>query len=89
MQQISTRTIMQIRFYTGCARGAPASERSGQAGDDLTFAKKLAIANPDPSAELEILQKEIRRDRRGSLMIWKLVPLTITGLLIIPASSAY
>jgi hypothetical protein len=31
-----------------------------QAGDDLTFAKKLAIANPDLSAELEILQKEIR-----------------------------
>jgi hypothetical protein len=60
-----------------------------QAGDDLTFAKKLAIANPDLSAELEILQKEIRRDRRGSRMIWKLVPLTITGLLIIPASSAY
>jgi hypothetical protein len=60
-----------------------------QAGDDLTFAKKLAIANPDLSAELEILQKEIRRDRCGSRMIWKLVPLTITGLLIIPASSAY
>lgn len=60
-----------------------------QAGDDLTFAKKLAMANPDLSAELEILQKGIRRDRRGSAMIWKLVPLTITGLLIIPASSAY
>jgi hypothetical protein len=60
-----------------------------QTGDDLTFAKKLAIANPDLSAELEILQKEIRRDRRGSGMIWKLVPLTITGLLIIPASGAY
>ena len=44
-----------------------------QAADDLTFAKKLAIANPDLSAELEILQKEIRRDRRGSRMIWKLV----------------
>jgi hypothetical protein len=63
--------------------------KEDQARDDLTFAKKLAIANPDLSAELEILQKEIRRDRRGALMIWKLVPLTIMGLLIIAASGAY
>jgi hypothetical protein len=53
------------------------------------FGKKLAMANPDLSAELEILQREIRRDRRSSLMIRKLVPLTIMGLLIIAASGAY
>jgi hypothetical protein len=59
------------------------------ARDDLTFAKKLYMASPDLSAELEILQKKIRRDRRGALMIWKLVPLTIMGLLIIAVSGAY
>jgi hypothetical protein len=41
-----------------------------QAGDDLEIAKKLVAANPDLSAELEVLNKEIRRkDGRGSLMI--------------------
>jgi hypothetical protein len=41
-----------------------------QAGDDLEIAKKLVIANPDLSDELEILQKEIRRrDGHGSMMI--------------------
>jgi hypothetical protein len=55
------------------------------ASDDLTFARRLAMDKPDLAAELETLQKEIRRDRRGSLMILparKLVPLTIVGLLV-------
>jgi hypothetical protein len=42
----------------------------GQASDDLSLAKKLVAANPDLSAELEPLQKQVRRrDGRGSLMI--------------------
>jgi hypothetical protein len=42
----------------------------GQAADDLDLAKKLVAANPDLSAELEVLQKEIRRrDGRGTLKI--------------------
>jgi hypothetical protein len=64
------------------------------ASDDLTFARRLAMDKPDLAAELETLQKEIRRDRRGSLMILparKLVPLTIVGLLVlsVAASAAY
>jgi hypothetical protein len=64
-------------------------------GDDLASVTKLAIQHPDLSAELEILQKEIRRrNRRGSLMILparKLVPLTVMGLLVlsIAASGAF
>jgi hypothetical protein len=42
--------------------------RHDPARDDLAFAKKLAMDNPDLSAELEVLQKEIC-DRRGSLMV--------------------
>ena len=42
----------------------------GQANDDLTLAKKLVAINPDLAAELEPLQKELRRrDGRGSLKI--------------------
>jgi hypothetical protein len=42
----------------------------GQAGDDLSLAKKLVAVNPDLGAELEVFQKEIkRRDERGSLKI--------------------
>lgn len=42
----------------------------GQAADDLSLAKKLVAANPDLGAELEVLQKEIRRrDDRGALKI--------------------
>jgi len=42
----------------------------GQAGDDLSLAKKLVAINPDLAAELEPLQKEIRRrDGRGALKI--------------------
>jgi hypothetical protein len=64
-----------------------------QAGNNLAFAKKLADS-PDLSTELQILQKEIRRNRRGSLTILperKLVPLTIMGLFIlsVTVSGAY
>jgi hypothetical protein len=64
-------------------------------GDDSSSVTKLAIEHPDLSAELEILQKEIRRrNRRGSPMILparKLVSLTVMGLLVlsIAASGAY
>ncbi len=41
-----------------------------QAGDDLELAKKLVAANPDLQAELQVLEKEIRRrDGAGSLRI--------------------
>ncbi len=41
-----------------------------QAGDDLGLAKKLVAVNPDLSAELEVLHKEIRRrDGHGALMV--------------------
>jgi len=56
--------------------------RHDPARDDLAFAKKLAMDNPDLSAELEVLQKEIC-DRRGSLTVFsarKLIPLTLMGL---------
>ena len=61
---------------------------------DLGFAERLAMDKPDLGAELETLQKEIHRGRRGSLMVppaRKLVPLTIMGLLVlsIAASGAY
>jgi len=42
----------------------------GQAGDDLALARKLVAINPGLEAELEPLQKEIRRrDGRGVLKI--------------------
>jgi phage terminase large subunit-like protein len=41
-----------------------------QAGDDLSLAKKLILANPELAAALDVLQKEIRRrDGRGTLKI--------------------
>jgi hypothetical protein len=41
-----------------------------QAGDDLELAKKLVAINPDLKAELQVLEKEIRRrDGGGSLKI--------------------
>ena len=64
-------------------------------GDDLASVTNLAIEHPDLSAELEILQEEIRRrNRRGSLMILparKLVSLAVMGLLVlsIATSGAY
>jgi hypothetical protein len=69
------------------------SNDEDQAGDDLAFAKRFAMGKPDLAAELETLQKEIRRDRRRShtILPLKLVPLTIMGLLVlsIAASGAY
>jgi hypothetical protein len=56
------------------------------ADGNFPLAKKLAMDNPDLAAELAILQKEIRRNRRGSLIILRvrnLVPLTIMGLLVL------
>src|SRR4029077_13346678 len=42
----------------------------GQASDDLSLAKKLVQINPRLEADLEVLQKEIRRrDNRGTLKI--------------------
>ena len=66
------------------------SEVASPARDDLAFAKKLAMDNPDLSAELEVLQKEIC-DRRGSLMVLsarRLIPLTFMGLLVILAAGS-
>jgi hypothetical protein len=59
---------------------------SSMADGNFPLAKKLAMDNPDLAAELAILQKEIRRNRRGSLIILRvrnLVPLTIMGLLVL------
>lgn len=42
----------------------------GQAGDDLSLAKKIVEANPDLADDLDVLAKEIRRrDGAGSLQI--------------------
>jgi hypothetical protein len=65
-----------------------------QASDDSAFAKRLAMDKPDLAAELDTLQREIRRDRRGSRVIRharKLVPTTIMGLFVlsVAASGAY
>jgi hypothetical protein len=60
-------------------------------GEDSAFAKKLAADQPSLSAELEILQKEICGDHRGSLInlsARKLVPLTIVGLLVLSAAAS-
>jgi hypothetical protein len=80
----------------GCDEQAkrPRSSADEDRASDLAFAKGLAMEKPDLAAELETLQKEIRCDRRGSLMIPRartLVPLTIMGLLVlsIAASGAY
>jgi hypothetical protein len=75
----------------GQAKQPPPSTNENQASYDLQFAKRLVMDKPDLRAELETLQKKIYRDRRGSLMIPKLVPLTLVGLLAlsIAASGAY
>jgi hypothetical protein len=60
--------------------------RSSMADGNFPLAKKLTMDNPDLAAELAILQKEIRRNRRASLIIMRarnLVPLTIMGLLVL------
>jgi hypothetical protein len=60
-------------------------------GNGLAFANGLAIKNQDLSAELEVLQKEIRRDRRSSLMMLtarKSVPLTVIGLLVLSVAGS-
>jgi hypothetical protein len=54
--------------YATRPRSSPVILDEDPARDDLAFAKKLAMDNPDLSAELEVLQKEIC-DRRGSLMV--------------------
>jgi hypothetical protein len=77
----------------GGEQGPRPSADDGQASD-LGFAERLAMDKPDLGAELETLQKEIHRGRRGSLMLppaRKLVPLTVMGLLVlsIAASGAY
>jgi hypothetical protein len=47
-----------------------AASDEGQAGDDLALARKLVECNPDLSAEIEPLAKELRlRDGSGSLKI--------------------
>jgi hypothetical protein len=59
--------------------------------ENSAFAKKLAADQPNLSAELEILQKEICRDHRGSLIdlsARKLVPVTIVGLLVLSAAAS-
>jgi len=62
-----------------------------QAGDDPAFAKRLAMDKPDLAAELDTLQKEITRDRRGSRVVRrarKLVPATIMGLLVLSVAAS-
>ena len=50
--------------------GIIAASDEGQAGDDLSLARKLVDANPDLAAELEPLAKELRlRDGSGALRI--------------------
>lgn len=47
-----------------------AANDEGQAGDDLSLAKKLVQANPFMARELEIVQKQIRRlDGKGAMTI--------------------
>jgi len=46
---------------------------------------------PDLAAELDTLQKEIRRDRRGSRVVrraGKLVPATIMGLFVLSVAAS-
>jgi len=62
-----------------------------QASDDSAFAKRFAMDKPDLAAELDTLQKEIRRDRRGSRVArraGKLVPATIMGLLVLSVAAS-
>jgi hypothetical protein len=56
--------------------------QSESPSDDLVFVRRLV---PDLSAELEILQKKIRRrDGRGSLLPARnVVPITLMGFLIL------
>jgi hypothetical protein len=61
------------------------------AGNGVAFADRLAIDKPDLFAELEVLQKEIRRGRRSSLTMLtarKLVPLTVIGLLVLSVANS-
>jgi hypothetical protein len=59
-----------IRTSTAGNDGYILANDEDQAGDDLELANKLVAANPDLSAELDSMQKEIRRrDGRGALTI--------------------
>jgi hypothetical protein len=72
------------------AKRPPRSIDEDQVSDDSAFAKRLAMDKPDLAAELDTLQKEIRRDRRGSRVVrhaGKLVPLTIMGLLVLSVAA--
>jgi hypothetical protein len=63
----------------------------GPTGENSVFAKKLAADQPNLSAELEILQKGIRRDHRRSLInlsAREVVPVTIAGLLVLSAAAS-
>lgn len=62
--------VLMIRNSVHGCDGFILANDEQQANDDLTLAKKLIAINPDLAAELQPLQKEIRRrDGRGSLMI--------------------
>jgi hypothetical protein len=71
----------------------PDADGKHQTANDLAFAKKLAMDKPDLSAELRILQNEIWHRDTSSMEFpaRRLVPLTITGLLVLSlaASGAY
>jgi hypothetical protein len=81
-----------------CRHGGPAwpagilVDAGARTGENSVFAKKLAADQPNLSAELEILQKDICRDCRSSplkLPMRKLVPLTVVGLLVLSAAAPF
>jgi hypothetical protein len=87
---VSEVASLKVRHRSQTHAAAPVILDEDPARDDLAFAKKLAMDNPDLSAELEVLQKEIW-DRRGSLMVLsarRLIPLTFMGLLVILAAGS-
>jgi hypothetical protein len=72
-KNFKTTDLDLAALYCLIIRGGDAmilANDEGQAADDLDLAKKLVAVNPDLSAELEVLHKEIRRkDGFGTLKI--------------------
>jgi hypothetical protein len=81
--------LATTRNVGGLSRTAGLAHDDDPPGSHLTFARKLAISGADLSAELEMLQREIRhRKSRGSPIVRKLLPVTIMGLLVFAAAAS-
>jgi hypothetical protein len=90
-EQTGMSTAGRLPRYATRPRSSTVILHEDPAGNGVAFADRLAIDKPDLFAELEVLQKEIRRGRRSSLTMLtarKLVPLTVIGLLVLSVANS-